>query len=127
MVHYPTEYPGPQTDSRLSTIGKISYLQILGTKLTCSKEVKKLSIRQRQCLYPDEYRLKYFGNTYNDANCLLECEENFYFNMCGCVPFYFSFSGKGITGKKSFCSCLVYSIFPFLYYNDCSTHFYENS
>ncbi|XP_018562387.1 sodium channel protein Nach-like [Anoplophora glabripennis] len=94
IIHHPSDYPGLQTDSRIATVGKLTYLQIVGTKLTCSNGVKNLPIIHRQCLYPDEYRLKYFGNNYNEDNCHLECEENLYYKLCECVPFYFSFSDK---------------------------------
>ncbi|KAJ8925626.1 hypothetical protein NQ315_009470, partial [Exocentrus adspersus] len=104
IIHYPTEYPGPSSDSRLIPAGKIFYLQVLGTNLICSEDVKMLPIDQRKCLYPDEHDLTYFGTKYTDFTCFLECEENIYFTVCDCVPFYYSFSGGFSALDKPTCN-----------------------
>lgn len=95
LIHDPDEFPGPQSTTRLISINKLSFVQLFGTKMTCSNDVKNLPITQRHCLYPGETVERGFGgNFFSGPNCLMECEANQYFGQCGCIPYYFSFSGK---------------------------------
>jgi amiloride-sensitive sodium channel len=65
-------------------------LQVSASRIVCSSDIKRLSIEQRQCVYSEEVRLKYF-QLYSDTNCLTECEETYLYARCGCVPFYYPF------------------------------------
>lgn len=68
-------------------------MQVSASRIVCSSDIKRLSIEQRQCVYSEEVRLKYF-QLYSDTNCLTECEETYLYARCGCVPFYYPFSSQ---------------------------------
>ncbi|KAG5897776.1 hypothetical protein JTB14_019994 [Gonioctena quinquepunctata] len=106
MIHDPTEYPGMQSTIKLVSVGKVSYLQILGTKLICSEQVKNLPVSQRNCLYPNERRLISFDTEYSSSNCAMEDISMIYFRNCGCVPYYLSFVGKPLCNISNI-ACLT--------------------
>ncbi|CAG9812960.1 unnamed protein product [Phaedon cochleariae] len=100
IIHDPEEFPGSQSTTKIVSVGKLSYLQLQGTKMICSDDVKNLPINQRHCLMEDEFELKYLGDRYSDANCLTECVASNYAQKCGCVPFYLSFSVSDLGNKN---------------------------
>ncbi|KAJ8967695.1 hypothetical protein NQ317_011486 [Molorchus minor] len=92
LIHNPSEYIGSQSDTKLLPVGKTLYMQVSGKKMMCSNSVSNLPISQRECYYPDEFKLKYYN--YSESNCLVECEHSVYLRECGCVPFYYTFTGN---------------------------------
>ncbi|KAK9893081.1 hypothetical protein WA026_023645, partial [Henosepilachna vigintioctopunctata] len=93
LFHDSLSYPEFRALKKIITTGTQTHMQILGTRIMCSAEVAELAIEQRECVFPDEVHLKYF-KTYSDANCLIEREADEFIRICGCVPFYFDFTGK---------------------------------
>ena len=53
---------------------------------TTEESLKRFSPQQRNCFFEDEKKLKYFSK-YNHDDCVLECRNNFIFDICGCVRF----------------------------------------
>ncbi|XP_068895417.1 sodium channel protein Nach-like isoform X1 [Tenebrio molitor] len=95
LVHSPWDYPGSGSIYKIVSAGRQSYLQVSASRIVCSSDIKRLSIEQRQCVYSEEVRLKYF-QLYSDTNCLTECEETYLYARCGCVPFYYPFSTRRV-------------------------------
>lgn len=60
---------------------------ILRPKIISSDEsLRRFSPKQRNCLFTDERKLKYFSK-YTKQNCLDECLSDLIFEMCECVDF----------------------------------------
>ncbi|KAL3285478.1 hypothetical protein HHI36_000010 [Cryptolaemus montrouzieri] len=91
LLHNSLSYPDFRALKKIISTGTQTHLQIIGTRIMCSAEVARLSIEQRECVFPGEVRLKYF-KTYTDANCLIERETDELMRICRCVPYYFHFS-----------------------------------
>ncbi|CAG9860564.1 unnamed protein product [Phyllotreta striolata] len=93
IIHDPEEYPGGRATTRMITQGSVAYIQLFGSKMICSGAVKDLPISQRDCYYTDEMELGSFGE-YTYSNCLTECEANYYYSKCNCVPYFYDFTDK---------------------------------
>lgn len=103
FIHSPYDFPRPGSIYKLVSAGSQTYIQITASKIVCSDDIQRLSMEQRQCVYPEEVKLKYF-HQYADTNCLAECEEQYFFRKCGCVPFYYTFTGNKSQGNSYFFS-----------------------
>ncbi|KAH8298558.1 hypothetical protein KR044_011688 [Drosophila immigrans] len=73
----------------------------------CSEAVKALSIEQRNCIFREEFQLRYFPD-YVYPNCELNCRVSNMVKFCGCHTYFFDFNRT----KDRICSfrdipCLV--------------------
>lgn len=58
-------------------------------------DVKRMSIKKRECFLPNEKSLKYF-KVYTKRNCEQECLSAMMAESCGCVPFYMISNENGL-------------------------------
>lgn len=93
MIHHPGNYIEHGSTQKIIAIGRESLLQLSGTRYICSKDVRYLNSEDRKCVYPDEQSLKYFSK-YSESNCMVECNLNHILNICGCKPYFYTFSSK---------------------------------
>lgn len=94
-IHNSLEYPGFERTYKIVSIGYSSYFQISAEKLTNTEDVQFLSKDRRKCVFSGETPLKYH-KTYHFSNCMAEKYSHLIFLHCGCVPFYFTFSGRDL-------------------------------
>lgn len=51
------------------------------------KDLRSLWVRQRQCVFGDEKKLKYFKDQeYTYSSCMKECKMDRAMQFCGCLP-----------------------------------------
>lgn len=103
LFHDALSYPDFRALKKIITTGTQTQIQIFGTKIVCSPGMSKLDLEQRGCVFPGEIRLKHFA-TYSDANCIIEKQAYEIMEICGCVPFYYNFSGgHWLRGRSIVC------------------------
>lgn len=119
FVHHPNGFTGdltagvpltPNTEMNLHIVTMISY---------CSDGVDRLSPSDRECVYENEQKLRYFDK-YEELNCLVECSIAKFLEYCQCVPYYYSAINNNRSREKvSICEidklkCLVDNICTYL-------------
>ncbi|XP_030756814.1 sodium channel protein Nach-like [Sitophilus oryzae] len=72
------------------SLGTVNYIHVQASKKLTSPDVKRLSNKQRNCVYGDERKLKYF-KIYTNAKCAVSCKAEFFYKLCQCVPHYYGF------------------------------------
>jgi Amiloride-sensitive sodium channel. len=89
-IHLPHKFPVIGTGILMpQDQRKVFQVQVTPSITESSRNVRALSISQRNCLFPDELRLSVF-KTYTQQNCLLECRLRNIASYCGCYPYFFS-------------------------------------
>ncbi|PNF17623.1 hypothetical protein B7P43_G07373 [Cryptotermes secundus] len=87
LLHNPVETPKIADYGLLLAPGREYRIKITPTINNAAKSLHNLREIDRQCAYSaDKYLL--FYKTYTQRNCMLECEANYTFLVCNCVPFY---------------------------------------
>ncbi|XP_076266135.1 uncharacterized protein LOC143199899 [Rhynchophorus ferrugineus] len=51
-------------------------------------DTKQLSVKQRRCVFQDEYRLK-VHNVYTYSACTIQCRMENAKKICGCIPYFY--------------------------------------
>lgn len=70
-----------------AVVSKFYQAMITMQETKTDKNLEDLSIRQRNCILPNEMKLKYFKNEpYTISGCLKECKLERAMKVCGCVP-----------------------------------------
>lgn len=95
IFHKSTDYPGIGATHKFVAAGKAGYMQIAGTRVMCSREVRLLSIDQRECIFPGDLSLRYFSE-YTNPNCYTECTALQLMEYCGCAPYFYWFTNRGM-------------------------------
>lgn len=49
--------------------------------------LKQVSIKQRNCRFPDENNLRVY-NVYSNSACIVNCRAEAQLEMCNCTPHY---------------------------------------
>ncbi|CAD7089986.1 unnamed protein product [Hermetia illucens] len=88
LVHKNNVFPSETTIEKLIPIHSEVLVRIRPTVITCSNQVRQLGVTERNCLFPEERRLRFFSE-YDDENCIIECQILSIIERCECVPYYF--------------------------------------
>lgn len=86
--HRRQQYPGLLMSRKTLSVGKQSFLQLSGTLLLYSDELKVLPYSNRKCLYSDERQLRFFDQ-YDLLSCKRECVVLTIVENCGCLPYFY--------------------------------------
>lgn len=82
-----------------------------------TEDARQLSIGQRKCIFPEEFKLQYYEGNYTFTSCMKECRIRRCMKFCSCIPpFYRQFGNTDII-LKFIISCrylfiILCSIFP---------------
>jgi hypothetical protein len=103
LLHNPVETPKIADFGSLIAPGREYRVEISPIINNATRSLSNVKEAARQCAYSAERYLRFY-RTYTQEHCNLECEANFTFDVCSCVPFYL----------PSTCAQMVYSsFFPF--------------
>ncbi|KAF5307141.1 hypothetical protein FQR65_LT00657 [Abscondita terminalis] len=108
-VNHPYNYLFVGDLSKIVPPGRQVLFQLSSTHYTCSNDVHKLTIQQRNCVFLDEVHLNFFPK-YSKENCIAECYVKNYLRNCNCIPHYYglkSISNINIEPKNQFLIIIV--------------------
>ncbi|CAG9854878.1 unnamed protein product [Phyllotreta striolata] len=88
QIHDPYSFPDRNSRNSFSPASVLNVLSIFAQSTHSSEEVRKIPVKIRQCLFPDERKLHYFTR-YTFANCLVEARMNLTKRICNCTPFFY--------------------------------------
>ncbi|XP_022906702.2 pickpocket protein 11-like [Onthophagus taurus] len=72
--------------------GQVLNIGLYPTIYGSHEDLKYINDESRGCWFPNEGSGRW-SKTYNSLTCFNECKATFIYEICGCVPFYYSFSG----------------------------------
>lgn len=87
LIHSPAEWPDRSHPTLLVSTNTLETTSVKPLVLSTSSELIPLNIKDRDCFFQNEKKLKFF-KVYNHKNCILECQSKNILAECGCVPFY---------------------------------------
>jgi hypothetical protein len=87
LLHNPIETPKIADFGSLIAPGKEYRIKITPTISNSSKSLRSVKKSERQCAYSADRYLRFY-RTYTQNHCSLECEANFTYSVCNCVPVY---------------------------------------
>lgn len=87
LLHPPTETPKISDFGKTIGVGRENRIIITPHISDASAQIRAVPVHQRQCVFNDEVRLRYY-RTYSRKNCQLECESSILQATCGCVMFF---------------------------------------
>ena len=87
ILHNPVEMPKIADFGSLIAPGREYRIKITPTINNATKSLRNVKEVYRQCAYSADRYLRFY-RTYTQKHCSLECEANFTYTVCGCVPFY---------------------------------------
>ena len=77
-------------------------MALTATKLTSSEDIRSLTPKERNCLFPDENQKMNLHKNYSQANCFLECQLKYAQTHLSvnssntyCTPWYYPFRDAG--------------------------------
>jgi len=92
MIHHPLAPPESGKSIYMAEKNASTFsVKIIPVVTECSPEVRGLDMSTRNCMFPDEHRIKYF-QTYTLQGCLIECRMNWLISKCGCHPYFYDFN-----------------------------------
>ncbi|XP_049805714.1 pickpocket protein 28-like [Schistocerca nitens] len=118
LVHSPVEFPDVIARGHVVKPSSEAFLQVTAEQTMSTDAVRRLSLQQRQCLYPNEGGYATASVDYSRSNCLTACRARHMMRHCRCVPYFYpsvlrffsSFkpdSGE-VSGDESGMSCDCY-------------------
>lgn len=87
LLHSPVDTPKISEFGSLIAPGREYRIKITPTINNATRSLRYMKEAARQCAYSGERYLQFY-RTYTQKHCSLECEANFTFQVCECVPFY---------------------------------------
>ena len=76
LIDSDTNYPLMNQKSILIKPGHTNLIAISPTRITASDNLKKIPVDKRNCLFPEEHKLKLFKN-YSKPSCDFECSLDY--------------------------------------------------
>ncbi|CAG7826654.1 unnamed protein product [Allacma fusca] len=102
LVHDPEEFPAVGERGFIVGPGMETQVAVTATDTFSAEVLRAFTAERRGCYFSDEFPLKYYKE-YSRSSCVLECENNFIFEKCNCVPYY----APGNYSEKSHGVCSV--------------------
>ncbi|XP_072396006.1 pickpocket protein 28-like [Diabrotica undecimpunctata] len=87
IISNPIETPKMADFGTLLSPGVEARFSIKPSVREASKNLRSVPIKKRQCYFANERRLVYY-RSYTQTNCNLECQSNYTFEKCKCIPYY---------------------------------------
>lgn len=122
LLHSPIETPKIAEYGLSIQTGMETRIVVIPIFRNSTQKVRKIGIKQRQCLFLGERDTSYF-RTYTSSNCRLECESQVMEAQCGCVMYYMPrpSSDSVICGPKDM-TCINQFVSTQDVYNESSCH-----
>jgi len=93
IVHGPDDFPQDMAVVKSLPADREILMAVTPTSGYCTKAVRTLSPRQRECVFESEKKLNYFP-VYSETNCIQECRIDLTAYYCNCSHFYYHHTGK---------------------------------
>lgn len=87
LVHDPEEFPAVGERGFIVGPGMETQVAVTATDTFSAEVLRAFAAKRRGCYFSDEFPLKYYKE-YSRSSCVLECENNYIHEKCGCVPYY---------------------------------------
>lgn len=94
IIHEAGDFPESSYSSVVVQPGEEVSVAVVPNVVVSKPEVRSLPVTQRNCLFPDEQRLR-TTDEYAYQSCLTECVVDTILEICGCIPFYYPHLRKG--------------------------------
>ncbi|GLG96278.1 Pickpocket protein 11 [Gryllus bimaculatus] len=98
LLHAPHEFPRTAEKAFLAPLDSVMQVSVLPSEVLTSPDMKRYTVQQRQCYFPEERRLAFFQH-YTQNNCQVECLANVTLSMCECVAYYMPQIKNGKNGE----------------------------
>ncbi|XP_049835641.1 pickpocket protein 28-like [Schistocerca gregaria] len=89
LVHSPVEFPDVIARGHIVKPSSEAFLQVTAEQTMSTDAVRRLSLQQRQCLYPNEGGYATARIDYSRSNCLTACRARHMMRRCRCVPYFY--------------------------------------
>ncbi|XP_049946953.1 sodium channel protein Nach-like [Schistocerca serialis cubense] len=89
LVHSPVEFPDVIARGHIVKPASEAFLQVTAEQTMSTDAVRRLSLQQRQCLYPNEGGYATARIDYSRSNCLTACRARHMMRRCRCVPYFY--------------------------------------
>lgn len=106
FVHDAYDFVDGNAETRILGWKMVAMLSVTPENTFSTDAVRDLPIPVRQCLMPDERKLK-FMRSYSFSNCMAECRSDIVFELCGCVPYHMVNNGTYPGCEMSQIVCVV--------------------
>ncbi|KYN32298.1 Sodium channel protein Nach [Trachymyrmex septentrionalis] len=105
IIHDPIDFPDIGAHITAVPVGHVLAISITGTSIRGMESLRAIPLEKRLCYFdnemPGEIR-------YSHQSCISDCIANHIHHMCGCLPFYYPESHKGMkTCYLSDINCLL--------------------
>ncbi|KAG8240381.1 hypothetical protein J437_LFUL002522 [Ladona fulva] len=107
FIHDWNEVPATDDYPQHEWDGFVGHLEFSAKTTYTTPETRQLSVRQRQCIFPDEIKLTLDPDVYTHSVCVRECHANEAMEICGCVPPIINEIGKFKHCNLTGMSCLA--------------------
>ncbi|XP_074032749.1 pickpocket protein 28 [Leptinotarsa decemlineata] len=87
ILSNPIETPKMAAFGSLLATGLEVRYSITPSVREASDNLRNIPLKKRQCYFAEERRLQYY-RSYTQTNCNLECQSNYTYEMCLCIPYY---------------------------------------
>jgi len=87
LLHNPVETPKIADFGSLIAPGREYRIKVTPNINNATKSLLNVKEEDRQCAYSADRYLRFY-RTYTQKHCSMECEANFTYHVCKCVPFY---------------------------------------
>ncbi|XP_018575693.2 pickpocket protein 28 [Anoplophora glabripennis] len=87
ILSNPIETPKMADFGSLLSPGMEVRFSITPSVREAADNLRSIPIKKRQCYFSNERRLSYY-RSYTQRNCNLECQSNYTYEKCYCIPYY---------------------------------------
>ncbi|XP_017077784.1 sodium channel protein Nach isoform X2 [Drosophila eugracilis] len=84
-------FPSAHAAAKFIAFNTETFAALRPQETFCSAAVKALTIKERNCVFQNEFHLRYFSN-YVYPNCELNCRVTNMVKFCGCHTYFFDFN-----------------------------------
>ncbi|XP_076168591.1 sodium channel protein Nach [Ptiloglossa arizonensis] len=86
LTHDPIDYPDVGAQSSTLLPGHTMSMELAGTKIESSEDIRDIPLRKRMCLFDNENSGE---RMYSYQTCISECIHRNTYGYCGCLPFFY--------------------------------------
>ncbi|EDV37462.1 nach, isoform A [Drosophila ananassae] len=91
LIQESDAFPSAHSSSKFIAFNSEVFAAIRPQETFCSPAVKALSIEDRNCVFRNEFKMRYFKN-YVYPNCELNCRVTNMVKFCNCHTYFFDFN-----------------------------------
>lgn len=91
LIQETDAFPSAHASANFIAFNTESFAALRPQETFCSATVKALTIEERNCVFQNEFPLRYFKD-YVYPNCELNCRVTNMVKFCGCHTYFFDFN-----------------------------------